>query len=219
MQENITGLLNKFEKIIFEYLLEEYFISKKEKLRIPLYRLKKDLNMIPNLLAYISSLSSKKLELTKEKREFYYFNIIERYSIVNGYLNVTFSEEIYEMLNDEESHPQIYALLFRSKYSLKLLYELEKRERLEFTPQELRDFLNISDAYTRSFDLEKKIIKPTVEEIYSYLKLKINFLKEIDKNLEKEVKYIFFIDSLARKRIDSFKKSYIDIRKSLMNKI
>lgn len=217
MQNKISCILNKYEKIILEYLLEYFYSSRKKELKLPFYMFKSDLNMIPDLTSYLTSLASKKIEYTKSESEFYYFDIIEKYSIVNNYLNITFSDEVYGILKNENTIFQVYSLIFRNKYSLKFLDKLLEEETIVLTDQELREFLNISDGYSRIYDLENKIIKPTIEEIRSYLNIGIYFSKENQDN--NVVKYIFSIDSSNKKSIDTFKNSYSNIVDILKNNI
>lgn len=171
--------------------------------------------MVPDLRSYLASLASKKIEYIKSENEFYYFNIIEKYSIVNNYLNIIFSDEIYAILKDENTIFQIYFLIFRNKYSLKFLDKLLDEETIILTDQNLKELLNISDGYSRISDLENKIIKPIIEEIHSYLNIRIYFSKENQKN--NCVKYIFSIDSSNKTDIDTFKKNYSNIMDILKN--
>lgn len=215
MQNRIFCFLNKYEKIILEYLLEYFYSTRKKNLKLAFYIFKNDLNMVPDLRSYLASLASKKIEYIKSENEFYYFNIIEKYSIVNNYLNIIFSDEIYTILKDENTIFQIYFLIFRNKYSLKFLDKLLDEETIILTDQNLRELLNISDGYSRISDLENKIIKPIIEEIHSYLNIRIYFSKENQKN--NCVKYIFSIDSSNKTDIDTFKKNYSNIMDILKN--
>lgn len=215
MQNRIFCFLNKYEKIILEYLLEYFYSTRKKNLKLAFYIFKNDLNMVPDLRSYLASLASKKIEYIKSENEFYYFNIIEKYSIVNNYLNIIFSDEIYAILKDENTIFQIYFLIFRNKYSLKFLDKLLDEETIILTDQDLRELLNISDGYSRISDLENKIIKPIIEEIHSYLNIRIYFSKENQKN--NCVKYIFSIDSSNKTDIDTFKKNYSNIMDILKN--
>lgn len=133
MQNRIFCFLNKYEKIILEYLLEYFYSTRKKNLKLAFYIFKNDLNMVPDLRSYLASLASKKIEYIKSENEFYYFNIIEKYSIVNNYLNIIFSDEIYAILKDENTIFQIYFLIFRNKYSLKFLDKLLDEETIILT--------------------------------------------------------------------------------------
>ena len=118
-------------------------------------------------------------------------------------------------MKDENTIFQIYFLIFRNKYSLKFLDKLLDEETIILTDQNLRELLNISDGYSRISDLENKIIKPIIEEIHSYLNIRIYFSKENQKN--NCVKYIFSIDSSNKTDIDTFKKNYSNIMDILKN--
>ncbi|MGL5311832.1 MAG: hypothetical protein ACRC92_01160 [Peptostreptococcaceae bacterium] len=217
MQNKISCILNKYEKIILEYLLEYFYSSKKKDLKLAFYMFKSDLNMIPDLTSYLTSLASKKIEYMKNESEVYYFDIIEKYSIVNNYLNINFSDEVYGLLKNENTIFQVYSLIFRNKYSLKFLDKLLDEETIVLNDQELREFLNIGDGYSRIYDLENKIIKPTIEEIRSYLNIGIYFSKENQDN--NSVRYIFSVDNSNKKSIDTFKNSYSNIVNILKNKV
>lgn len=217
MQNKIFCILNKYEKIILEYLLEYFYSTRKKEVKLAFYVFKNDLNMIPDLTSYLTSLASKKIEYIKNEGEFYYFDIIEKYSIVNNYLNITFSDEIYGILKNENTIFQVYSLIFRNKYSLKFLDKLLDEETIILTDQELREFLNINDGYSRIYDLENKIIKPTIEEIRSYLNIGVYFSKENQEN--NSVKYVFSIDNSSKNSIDTFKKSYSNIMDILKNTV
>lgn len=84
MKLNLKCALNKYEKIILEYLLDFFLMSNINYIKIPAYTLKKDLNIIPNLSSYLLSLATRKIEYDKNEDEIYYFDIIEKYSLVNN---------------------------------------------------------------------------------------------------------------------------------------
>lgn len=215
MEIKINCNLNKFEKIILEYLLEIFNFSKKRSIKIPVYVIKKDMNIIPDLMSYIGSLASKKIEYIKSEDEIYYFDIIEHYSIVRHYMYFTFSKEVYNIINDENTIFQIYSLMFRNKYSLKFLEEILKHETLVITDQELRILLNIEDGYTRSYDFENKILKQIIKEINSYLKIEILISKELIKNDATNTMYTLSLNKSNLELVNNFKKSYREIVKIL----
>ena len=105
--------LNKNEKIIFEYLLNELEISNSKSLKLSLNSFKNDLDMIQNLFERIFEFSTKKI-VVKDKgtgTRTLCFNIIDSYSIIDNNLLIVFSEPIYELFTNKQTDFHIYSLL------------------------------------------------------------------------------------------------------------
>lgn len=211
MKLNLKCALNKYEKIILEYLLDFFLMSNINYIKIPAYTLKKDLNIIPNLSSYLLSLATRKIEYDKNEDEIYYFDIIEKYSLVNNYMYFSLSDEIFKVLKEKNSRFQLYALLFRNKYSSKFLEEILEYEVISLSEQELRFLLDIEDGYSRAYDLERKLINPIIEEISAYLKITINYKKEEFKDISGNNIYTFTIDSSNLKDINEFRENYTNV--------
>ena len=209
--------LNKNEKIIFEYLLNELEISNSRSIKLSLNSFKNDLDMIQNLFEKIFELSTKKIVVKDEETRMrtLCFNIIDSYSIIDNNLLIVFSEPIYELFSKKETSFHIYSLLFQNKYTLRLFKVFNKSlSTLTFSLDELKKNINLDDSYDRLYDFEKKILKNSIEEINSYTNLDVKYQKKYSKVKNEPMKLIFTITKKSERRSeyrDNFKKSYNDL--------
>jgi len=209
--------LNKNEKIIFEYLLNELEISNSRSIKLSLNSFKNDLDMIQNLFEKIFELSTKKIVVKDEETRMrtLCFNIIDSYSIIDNNLLIVFSEPIYELFSKKETSFHIYSLLFQNKYTLRLFKVFNKSlSTLTFSLDELKKNINLDDSYDRLYDFEKKILKNSIEEINSYTNLDVKYQKKYSKVKNEPMKLILTITKKSERRSeyrDNFKKSYNDL--------
>lgn len=209
--------LNKNEKIIFEYLLNELEISASRSLKISLNSFKNDLDMIPCLLDKFFELSTKKIVFKDGETNLrtLSFNIIDSYSIIDNNLLIVFSEQIYSLFIKRETTFHIYSLLFQNKYTLNLFKVLNKHiPSLTISLDELKKSIKADDNYSRLYDFEKKILKNSIEEINSYTNLKIQYTKKYSKIKDDPMKLVFSISKVSHKGPEyheNFKKDYNDL--------
>lgn len=209
--------LNKNEKIIFEYLLNELEISSSRSIKLSLNSFKNDLDMIQNLFGVIFELSTKKI-VFKDKEtglRTLCFNIIDSYSVIENNLLIIFSEPIYDLFINKETTFHIYSLLFQNKYTLSLFKVFNKsHSSFTMTLDELKKNIKLDDAYSRLYDFEKKILKNSIEEINSYTNLNVKYQKKYSKIKDEPMKLIFTTIKNSQKRPeyhDDFKKSYNEL--------
>lgn len=209
--------LNKNEKIIFEYLLNELEISKTRSLKLSLNSFKNDLDMIQNLFDRIFELSTKKIVVkdSESKIRTLCFNIIDSYSLIDNNLLIVFSEPIYELFTNKNTTFHIHSLLFQSKYTLRLFKVFNKSSStLTLTLDELKKNIDLEDSYSRLYDFEKKILKNSIEEINSYTNLQIKYQKKYSKLKDEPMKLTFSISKTSERGPeyhDNFKKSYNEL--------
>ena len=209
--------LNKNEKIIFEYLLNELEISNSKSLKLSLNSFKNDLDMIQNLFERIFEFSTKKI-VVKDKgtgTRTLCFNIIDSYSIIDNNLLIVFSEPIYELFTNKQTNFHIYSLLFQNKYTLRLFKVFNKSSStLTISLDELKKSIDLEDCYNRLYDFEKKILKNSIEEINSYTNLSVKYQKKYSKVKDEPMKLLFTITKKSERGPeyhDNFKKSYNDL--------
>ena len=218
--------LNKYEKIIFEYLLDSLEISSTRSVKLSINSFENDLDMIPNLLERIFELNCKKIVFREKDTGLITlcFNIIDGFSIIDNEIIIIFSEQLYDLFINKETVFHIYSLLFQNKYTLNLFKIFSKNyPNFSTTLEQLKKNIKLDDAYSRLYDFEKKILKNSIEEINSYTNLKVSYSKKYSKIKEEPMKLVFQIEKGSNKRAEyheNFKKSYnelIDKFRSIYN--
>lgn len=162
----------------------------------------------------VSKLMSKQVRIKSEGKDLLanWVSSIE-YIEGEGTIELEFSVKLVPYLLQLKSKFTRYQLKnilhLKNKYSIRL-YELLKQfegiKRREFSTEELRDLLMISDKYPAFRDLNKYVIKPTVDEINEFTDLDVSV--EYSKRGRKVIGVVYKIDCGECRYIDYLENTY-----------
>lgn len=103
------------------------------------------------------------------------------FSKLNNTFTITLNDTFFNIILENEEiwkKLQIRTLLSFSNTSIQNIFLLLKTNKiLNLSLEELKNIFNIENSYERFFDLEKKIILPTINEIENTTSLKIKYQK------------------------------------------
>lgn len=113
------------------------------------------------------------------------------FSKIGTTYSITLSDTFFNIILEKEDLSkklQLRTLLSFSNPSVQKIYILLKASKhLVINLDELKELFNIEDSYERFYDLEKKIILPTINEIKNITSFEIDY-KKIKKNVAKNSK-------------------------------
>lgn len=216
-QNNIK--FKNFEGPLFEIsakiLHEEAGIKKKDE-----NHLREELEKLMSIIISVSDKDNKNnweafplLRYIQRKGDFYYYKLEE--SVIESLKNQTFFTPLnLFFLKNLQSH---FSIIF---YELAMRYKKLKIPRMSI--EEFRELTNTENKYPRFFDLEKRVLIPTCEEISEKTDIQLNY--ETEKtgksithiNFFMKSKGIDFIDE--KPQSDSIKSIFSDEEKAAIKK-
>lgn len=211
--------LNNQQKKLFKYL---FFEAKKiysenkdvKEFNIDIRKIFKDLNIKYNTIEMFDF--EKNLDRLLDNKIIYNigftdndevikgkFNLMSSYNIRKEILNYTFPLDILESMNNENYFSTLDFLVsieLELERSLILYRELtrnnnagERKFKVEIEINRYKELMQTVDIYKRIYDLERKVINPTIQDInnYSQYHIIVDKVKE-NLNSKSKVKFLLF---------------------------
>ena len=188
--KNITEFTIEIKKI-FRYLNVKYNI-------IEIFEFEKNLERILENKIIYTVISADNTEIMRGR-----FNLLSSYSIQQDILCYVFPKEIMESTGEENYFSTLDFLVsieLELERSLVLYKELsrnlekgKRKNSVEIEIEKYKTLMDAADIYKRMYDLEKKIIEPTLKDInnYSQYFICVDKIKE-NNNPKSKVKSLVF---------------------------
>ena len=167
-------------KKIFRYLNVRYNI-------IEIFEFEKNLERILENKIIYTVISADNTEIMRGR-----FNLLSSYSIQQDILSYVFPKEIMESTGQEDYFSTLDFLVsieLELERSLILYKELsrnldfaKRKNSVEIELEKYKELMDAADMYKRMYDLERKIIEPTIKDINSYSQYFISVDKIKDNN-------------------------------------
>ena len=182
-------------KKIFRYLNVRYNI-------IEIFEFEKNLEKILENKIIYTVISADNTEIMRGR-----FNLLCSYSIQQDILSYVFPKEIMESTEQENYFSALDFLVsieLELERSLVLYKELgrnldagKRKNSVEIGLEKYKELMDAADIYKRMYDLEKKIIEPTLKDInnYSQYFISVDKIKENDNPKSKVKSLVFHIYS------------------------
>ena len=178
-------------KKIFRYLNVRYNI-------IEIFEFEKNLEKILENKIIYTVISADNTEIMRGR-----FNLLSSYSIQQDILSYVFPKEILESTGEENYFSALDFLVsieLELERSLILYKELsrsldsiKRKNSVEIELEKYKELMDAADMYKRMYDLERKIIEPTLKDINSYSQyfISVDKIKE-NNNPKSKVKSLVF---------------------------